>query len=104
MKITLNGGRINHISKKISENEHYAVSIDVYRISAKDGTVLFDEIIDTIITRRDENSWTEVALDNIFDKTNFKPYVINGRWYEIDNHDDLAKAEDIFRGDTIGKV
>lgn len=101
MKITLDGDEINHISKKISEAEHYAVSIDVYRISAEDSMVLFHEVEDTIIGRNDENSWTEVALDKIFPKTHFKPYIIEGRWFEIDNHDDLHKAEDIFKGDQL---
>jgi choline kinase len=103
MKITLEGDKINHISKKISEADHYAVSIDVYRISSEDSKVLFKEVEDTIEGRKDENSWTEVALDNIFPKTSFKPYVIKGRWFEIDNHDDLHKAEEIFKGDKICK-
>lgn len=104
MKITLDGDRINHISKKITEEEHYAVSIDVYRISSEDSKVLFKEVKDTIIGKKDENSWTEVALDHIFDKTNFTPYVIEGRWFEIDNHDDLHKAEEIFKGDKLCKI
>lgn len=104
MKITLDGDKINHISKKISEVDHYAVSIDVYRISAEDSKVLFKEVEDTIEGRKDENSWTEVALDNIFPKTSFKPYVIEGRWFEIDNHDDLHKAEEIFKGDKLCKI
>lgn len=101
MKITIDGGKINHISKKISQEEHFAVSIDVYRISSKDSKVLFEEVRDTIEIRKDENSWTEVALDHIFDRANFVPYVINGRWFEIDNHDDLAIAEKLFVGDKI---
>lgn len=101
MKITVDGDRITHISKKISESDYYAVSIDVYRISTDDSKVLFTEIENTIVRLRDENAWTEVALDNIFGKTHFKPYVIKGRWYEIDNHDDLHRAEEIFKGDCL---
>ena len=104
MKITCTDNKINHISKKVSEAEYDAVSIDVYRLSAKDGLVLFDEVNDTILNRKDENSWTEVALDHIFDKTSFAPYRIQGRWFEIDNHEDLAKAEAIFAGDEIIKA
>lgn len=104
MKITLEKGKVNHISKKISEQEYYAVSIDVYRISSEDSKTLFKEIEDTIIGRKDANSWTEVALDKIFKDTNFIPYVIEGRWYEIDNHDDLRRAEEIFKGDTLCKI
>lgn len=101
MKITLDGEKVNHISKKIAEKDHYAVSIDVYRISSADSKTLFVEVEDIILTRKDENSWTEVALDNIFNKCNFTPYIIKSRWLEIDNHDDLALAEKIFAGDKL---
>lgn len=104
MKITLDGDKIIHISKKITPEEHYAVSIDVYRISKEDSATLFKEVEDTILDRKDENSWTEVALDNIFKDANFMPYVIKGRWFEIDNHDDLHKAEEIFKGDKLCKI
>ena len=104
MKITLDGEKINHISKKITPEEHYAVSIDVYRISKDDSSTLFKEVEETVIDRKDENSWTEVALDNIFCKTNFMPYVIKGRWFEIDNHEDLHEAEEIFKGDKLCKI
>lgn len=102
MKITIDNEKVNHISKKISEADHFAVSIDVYRVSEKDSKTLFREVEDTILNRKDENSWTEVALDKVFDKTNFYPYIIKDRWFEIDNHDDLAKAEEIFRGEELG--
>jgi len=101
MKITLDGDKINHISKKIPEKEHYAVSIDVYRISSTDSRALFAEIEETIFTFKDVNSWTEVALDKIFDKCNFIPYIIKGRWFEIDNYDDLTRAEKLFAGDKL---
>ena len=104
MKITCADGKINHISKKISEADYDAVSIDVYRISAQDSKTLFAEVDDTILNRKDENSWTEVAMDHIFDKTTFVPYRIQGRWFEIDNHEDLAKAEVIFAGDEIKRL
>ena len=102
MKITIDSkGNINHISKKITEEEHYAVSIDVYKLNEDAALTLFKEVKHTIEEAKDENSWTEVALDCIFNKTKFEPYVIDGRWFEIDNHDDLHKAEEIFHGDTI---
>lgn len=98
MKITVdNEGRINHISKKISESDHYAVSIDVYKISEDASRKLFDEIENTIVNKGDENSWTELALDSIFGKVEFHPYVISGRWFEIDTLEDLSKAEAIFK-------
>ena len=103
MKITVNGEEIiTHISKKISESEHYAVSIDVYKLNRKASNILFNQIKETIEVRKDENSWTEVALDNIFSQCNFMPYIIKGRWFEIDNHEDLHHAEILFKNDIIG--
>lgn len=102
MKITIdNGNRINHISKKISENEHYAVSIDVYKIGKSAQQALFTKIKKIIEVIKNENSWTEVALDEILGDVIFTPYVINGRWFEIDNLDDLQQAEILFSGDVL---
>ena len=92
---------ITNISKKISKDEYYAVSIDIYKISASASKRLFNVIKEFICVKKDENSWTEVALDMIFDKEVFMPYIINGRWYEIDNHYDLEQANILFKGDSI---
>lgn len=89
-------GNITHISKQISEQDHFAVSIDVYKISQKASKALFNVIKDFIEVRKDENSWTEVALDSLFKSEIFKPYIIEGRWFEIDNHEDLKAAETLF--------
>ena len=101
MKIMCDDWKISHISKKISCEDYYAVSIDVYKISAQASRILFSEIENIIITQGDRNSWTELALDKIFQFTNFQPYVIKGRWYEIDNLEDLRKAQEIFTGDIL---
>ena len=94
-------GVISHISKNISESEYHAVSIDVYKLNQQASKVLLAQIKDTIEIKGDENSWTEVALDRILVQCRFMPYSIKGRWFEIDNHADLYKAEKIFKGDTI---
>lgn len=97
MKITVNSnGEITHISKQITPEDAFATSIDVYKIGTDAGTLLFDMCIDIIEEQKNRNSWTEVALDQIFSKIEFKPYKIKGRWFEIDNHEDLAAAEIIF--------
>lgn len=88
---------ITHISKAITEDEYYAVSIDVYKISKEGKRILMDMVRDFIEIRKDENSWTEVALDQIFKSCVFKPYTIDGKWVEIDNHEDLKLAESLFR-------
>ena len=97
MKITVNDGVITHISKKITPEEAYATSIDVYKIGTEAGNNLFDMTVDIIERQKNKNSWTEVALDEIFSITEFNPYKIQGRWFEIDNHEDLAAAEELFK-------
>ena len=37
-----------------------------------------------------------MALDGILSEVDFRACPLNGRWYEIDDHDDLAAAERIF--------
>lgn len=97
MKIAVENGKINHISKQIAPKDAYATSIDVYKIGEDAGNILFSMCHDIIEIERNRNSWTEVALDHIFSKVDFYPYKIQGRWFEIDNHDDLASAEELFK-------
>ncbi|MCC8145192.1 MAG: phosphocholine cytidylyltransferase family protein, partial [Bacteroidales bacterium] len=98
MKVTTDSTeKINHISKKIGKDDYHAISIDVYKLSGKASAILFNEIKNTIEVDKEENMWTEVALDKILDQADFYPYIISGRWCEIDNYDDLAYAERIFK-------
>ena len=46
--------------------------------------------------RKELKLWSEVALDGILSEVVFRACPLNGRWYEIDDHDDLAVAERIF--------
>lgn len=101
MKIIYDGRKITHISKEITQDEYYAVSIDIYKISARTSSLLFRKAEETINIRGDANSWTEKALDEIFPQSDFQPYVIRNRWYEIDSLQDMEKASEIFRGDSL---
>ena len=40
--------------------------------------------------------WSEVALNDILESVSFTACPLKGRWFEIDDHDDLAKAEKLF--------
>ena len=40
--------------------------------------------------------WSEVALNNAFGDVLFHSCPLNGRWIEIDNHEDLEIAQRIF--------
>ena len=96
MKIIVKDGKIQNISKKISPEESYGTTIDIYKFSSSSAKKLFD-IIDNIINKENNlNSWSEVAIDKLFNYVDFKPLDINYKWVEIDNHDDLALAKDLF--------
>ncbi len=99
MKVTVDGdGRIDHISKGISEDEAYAVSTDLYRFSASFSGALFDEIGRIIENRAEYTGWTEVAIDDLLSAGHdARPIDVSGlRWVEIDDYDDLTEADKQF--------
>lgn len=96
MKVIEKDGRIAHISKQISREEALGASIDVYRFSAEAGEAFFNKCKAYIEDRGEKKLWSEVALDGILSEVPFEACPLNGRWYEIDNLDDLTAAERIF--------
>ncbi len=95
MKISVKNKHIVDISKKISEEHFYGTSIDIYKLSF-DSVIKLQKIIEGIIAE-DNNSWSEVALDVLFKEIKAVPMDISGqKWMEIDNIEDLVKAETIF--------
>ena len=95
MKIIVDGNKITHISKQITEIEAYGNSIDLYKID-KSSISKLKELIETII-KKDPNLWSELALDELFSFVDFEPFDIQQkRWMEIDNYDDLYEAEKKF--------
>lgn len=97
MKIKVKDGKLLNISKKISSEESYGTTIDIYKFSSKSTKKLFN-IIDKIINKdKNLNSWSEVAIDKLFDYIEFKPLDIDYKWVEIDNHDDLELAKRLFK-------
>lgn len=95
MKIIFDG-YIKEISKKITKEMAYAVSIDIYKFSSDASTKLFNKVSEYIDVKGEKNLWTEVALNDILNECNFKPLEINSPWIEIDNHEDLKIAEKLF--------
>lgn len=96
MKITLCDNKITSISKKNSKELSYGTSIDVYKISDDASIQLFKIIKYYLFELKDINSWSEVALNDLFKIREFYPLEINSSWVEIDNHEDLALAETLF--------
>ena len=96
MKVVEINGRIAKISKQISEDEALGTSIDVYKLSAEGGEKLFKHCVDYIENRKELKLWSEVALNDTLEDVEFYACPLQGRWLEIDNHDDLAAAEELF--------
>lgn len=96
MKIEVKNRRIIDISKKINKDNAYGCSIDVYKFGSDGGKAFFNICSKYIEKEKNLNMWSEVALAEILSEIEFVPLDINGRWLEIDNHDDLRKAEMLF--------
>ena len=96
MKVVEKDGRLTHISKQISEDEALGASIDVYKFSAEAGEAFFKKCGEYIQEKGELRLWSEVALDAILPEVEFQACPLTGRWYEIDDHEDLAAAERIF--------
>jgi choline kinase len=100
MKVVADGdGRVRELSKKISAERAYGVSIDLYRFSAT-GIRAVCDAADAFIDRQGEtNLWTEAAIDAALPKFDMRMFEIGNRpWIEIDNADDLAEGERLFAG------
>ena len=104
MKITLNNqNNIDNISKKILEKTSYATSIDCYKISCMSSIKLFNIIENKL--KNNMNDWFELALCELFQYEEFKPFDINKKkWYEVDNHEDKTIASLIFQDLKIKNI
>lgn len=99
MKVTEGHGRITAISKAIAPENALGCSIDVYKFGTDGGQAFFNHCIDFIEQKHELKLWSEVALNNALSDVPFYACPLNGRWLEIDNHEDLAAAEKLFAGE-----
>ena len=97
MKVVVKDQRIVEIAKTILPVDAFGVSIDVYKFSADGCKVFFDKCAEYIEKRNEVKKWSEVALNDILKDVVFTPCSFSGRWYEIDNFDDLKIASELFR-------
>ena len=97
MKVTQHRGQLNHIAKKILPEEALGTSIDVYKFSPEGGRVFFNCCREYIETKKERTLWSEVALDNAMQQIPFFACPLQGRWFEIDDLDDLNAAEKLFQ-------
>ena len=103
MKVVEKNGRLIAISKKIEEKDALGCSIDVYKFCAAASIAFFDKCSEYIEEKKELKLWSEVALNDILNDIEFVACPLKGRWVEIDNHDDLAMAENIFSQEQILK-
>ncbi len=96
MKVVEENGRLMRIAKTITPEEALGASIDVYKFSAEGAAAFFAKCADYIEIRGEKKMWSEVALNDILPEIVFHACPLNGRWFEIDNHDDLHAAEALF--------
>lgn len=97
MKVVERLGRISEISKSISKNDALGSSIDVYKFSKKGIYDFYKKCEEYIEEKNEKKKWSEVALNDILSTTEFKACPLIGRWFEIDNHEDLEAAEKLFK-------
>lgn len=96
MKVVERDGRLVAISKQITPEDALGCSIDVYKFGADGGKAFFDRCVEYIEERKELKKWSEVALNDALADVVFQACPLDGRWLEIDNHEDLAAAEALF--------
>ncbi len=96
MKVREENGRLVEISKTVAPDKALGCSIDVYKFSASGGKAFFEKCSEYIEQKKELKMWSEVALNDILPSVTFRACPLVGRWFEIDNHDDLASAEKLF--------
>lgn len=96
MKVIEREGRLVKIAKTISKDDALGSSIDVYKFDSIGATAFYNKCKEYIVDKGERKMWSEVALNDILDSVVFKSCPLCGRWFEIDNHEDLAAAEKLF--------
>lgn len=96
MKVVQKRNRLIAISKQITKEDALGSSIDVYKFGPQAAKAFFEKCKEYIEDKKELKKWSEVALNDILEKVDFEACPLIGRWFEIDNHDDLAAAEKLF--------
>lgn len=98
MKVVEREGRLAAISKQIPPEAALGSSIDVYKFSAAGGAAFLEACKVYIEEKQELKKWSEVALNDVLEagRPPFSACPLDGRWYEIDNHEDLAAAVALF--------
>lgn len=97
MKVIEKDGKLVNIAKTITKEDALGSSIDVYKFDKQGAQAFFNACKAYIEEKKELKMWSEVALNDVLSIVVFKACPLVGRWFEIDNHDDLAAAEKLFR-------
>jgi len=97
MKVTFDGKRLTAISKTIAAEDALGSSIDVYKFSPSGGAAFFSRCREYIEEKGQKRLWSEVALNDAMGDIAFEACPVNGRWYEIDDFNDLDIALSLFK-------
>ncbi|XOB42200.1 MAG: sugar phosphate nucleotidyltransferase [Candidatus Nealsonbacteria bacterium] len=102
MKIVVENDVVKDISKKITKNDAFGISIDVYKFSNQTSGKLFQKAKEIIFDQGQKNLWNEVVIQSILNEVEFYPLDIGSKyWIEIDNHKDLNMAKEIIKTKEI---
>jgi len=98
MKVAFDNGRLTAISKAIPPERALGSSIDIYKFSVDGGKAFFEMCRQYIENKKELKLWSEVALNDVLEngEVPFAACPLDGRWLEIDNHEDLAAAVELF--------
>lgn len=96
MKVVEKDGRLTAISKEVTPEDALGSSIDVYRFGVDGGKAFYSRCAAYIEEKKELRLWSEVALNDAFGDAVFKACPLDGRWMEIDSHEDLSAAEALF--------
>jgi choline kinase len=97
MKVVEKDGRLWEIAKTVSREDALGASIDLYKFSPEGGQAFFSKCREYIEEKGELRLWSEVALNEVLKQVPFSACPLSGRWLEIDNHEDLAAAEVLFK-------
>ena len=98
MKVLTRNGRAVAISKDILESQGGVTSIDFYNFTSGDINNLYSIMVG-YFQNLDRRKWTEVAINDLLIQQNsdIRTLDVAGeKWMEIDNHDDLEAARNLW--------
>ena len=98
MKVLTRDGRAVAISKDILESQGGVTSIDFYNFTSVDINNLYSIMVG-YFQNLDRGKWTEVAINDLLVQHNsdIRTLDVAGeKWMEIDNHDDLEAARNLW--------